>query len=383
MRVLALEPYYGGSHQAFLDGWASRSEHDWTIVSLPAYKWKWRMRHSAITMAHQVRQLESDVRKWDVIFCSAMLPLAEFLGLSPASIRDLPSVIYFHENQLTYPNQPDHQDAERDHHYAFTNFVSAAAADAVWFNSDFHRTEFFSAFETFLNRMPDYQPIGQLQSLRKRSFVQYPGIGANLERGPRKLGPLRVLWNARWEHDKNPELFFRALRELRKTHEFRLLVAGESFKNVPSVFSDAKSEFSQQIDHWGYAKDRLTYEELLQSADVVVSTANHEFFGIGILEAAAAGNVPIVPTRLSYPEVLNQNDKSNAIFFFDGTLPSLVQRLSHYSHLVESAGATGADPLFVISQQASSIAQNFAWSTRAAELDLGLTWAKSKATFGK
>ena len=53
MRILALEPYYGGSHQAFLDGWIAHSQHEWTVVSLPAYHWKWRMRHAAITMARR------------------------------------------------------------------------------------------------------------------------------------------------------------------------------------------------------------------------------------------------------------------------------------------------------------------------------------------
>ena len=56
MKVLALEPYYGGSHKAFLDGWRAHSRHEWTILGLPAYKWKWRMRHAALTFAEQVRE---------------------------------------------------------------------------------------------------------------------------------------------------------------------------------------------------------------------------------------------------------------------------------------------------------------------------------------
>ncbi|MHC4927823.1 MAG: tRNA-queuosine alpha-mannosyltransferase domain-containing protein, partial [Planctomycetota bacterium] len=43
--ILVLESYYGGSHKAFLDGWLGRSEHDFTLLSLPPNKWKWRMRH--------------------------------------------------------------------------------------------------------------------------------------------------------------------------------------------------------------------------------------------------------------------------------------------------------------------------------------------------
>ncbi|GAH62988.1 unnamed protein product, partial [marine sediment metagenome] len=43
MRILALEPYYGGSHEAFLTGWTRRSRHDWTLLTLHANHWKWRM----------------------------------------------------------------------------------------------------------------------------------------------------------------------------------------------------------------------------------------------------------------------------------------------------------------------------------------------------
>ena len=37
--------------------------------------------------------------------------------------------------------------------------------------------------------------------------------------------------------------------------------------------------------------------------DVVVSTADHEFFGIAVCEAVWAGAIPIVPNRLSYVEL--------------------------------------------------------------------------------
>ena len=59
MRILALEPYYGGSHRAFLDGWVQRSRHEWTLHTLPPNKWKWRMRHAAVTLAWDI---ESEVQ---------------------------------------------------------------------------------------------------------------------------------------------------------------------------------------------------------------------------------------------------------------------------------------------------------------------------------
>ncbi|MHC5144613.1 MAG: tRNA-queuosine alpha-mannosyltransferase domain-containing protein, partial [Planctomycetota bacterium] len=70
---MTLEAYYGGSHKAFLDGWQAHSEHDFTLLSLPPSKWKWRMRHAAITFAQQVNKLVQAGETWDALFCSDML----------------------------------------------------------------------------------------------------------------------------------------------------------------------------------------------------------------------------------------------------------------------------------------------------------------------
>ena len=54
---------------------------------------------------------------------------------------------------------------------------------------------------------------------------------------------------------------------------------------------------------FGFA-DRARYQELLRDAAAVFSVAHHEFFGIAVVEAMAAGAVPVLPNRLSYPELL-------------------------------------------------------------------------------
>ncbi|MFQ5491225.1 MAG: DUF3524 domain-containing protein [Phycisphaerae bacterium] len=287
MNIVALEPYYGGSHRAFLDGWVSRSRHDWTVLTLPAYKWKWRMRHGAITLADRVGDLIEAGQQFDVLFCSDMLNLAEFLGLSCQAVRALPAIVYFHENQLTYPVR---HESERDFHYAFTNITTALAADAVWFNSGFHRDEFLGALPGFLKRMPDYQPLEVIDRIAAKAGVQHPGIESFEPRRPRRPGSMRILWAARWEHDKNPEAFFGAVRRLKaKGVGFRISVIGESFRDCPPVFEWARAFFGEHIDHWGYQASRAEYVAVLGDADVVVSTAEHEFFGLAVAEAVAAG----------------------------------------------------------------------------------------------
>jgi glycosyltransferase involved in cell wall biosynthesis len=333
MRILALEPYYGGSHKAFLDGWSALSRHDWTILTLPPYKWKWRMRHAAVTFAQEVHEHLSEKPAWDLLFCSDMLNLAEFRGLTRRDLGDLPSVVYFHENQL--PN-PVRVESERDYQFAMTNMTSALAADAVWFNSAFHRDSFLDGLDTFLKRMPDHQPTDAVDAIREKAHVHPPGVTTMPVRCGRKSGPLQILWAARWEHDKAPQDFFDALAILAKQGvAFRISVIGEQFREVPEIFARARKDFGDCIDRWGYQESRAQYEAALSEADVFVSTAQHEFFGLCAVEAALAGAVPLLPKRLAYPEVFGLEEADEAEqFFYDGCPETLAARLAELAGIV-------------------------------------------------
>ncbi len=324
MRILALEPYHGGSHRAFLDSWIAASRHRWTLLTLPPYKWKWRMRHSAVTFAGEVAQKLAAGEGWDLLLCSDMLDLAQFRGLAPGAAHALPAVAYFHENQLTYPVRVE---KERDLHFGLTNLTTALAAGEVWFNSAFHRDEFLGAIPAVLKRMPDYQPFAAAGRIRAKSRIHPQGIEPMPARGPRRRGPLKILWAARWEFDKDPDSFFAALELARSAGvEFRLSVLGERFRRVPEVFARARESLAGSIDRWGYLERRADYVAALCQADVAVSTARHEFFGVGAVEAIAAGCFPLVPRRLAYPEILAGLGDAEACFY-DGSADHLAARL--------------------------------------------------------
>ena len=212
MKVLALQPFFGGSHQQFHEGWVSHSAHDWSTVALPDRHWKWRMRHSAIHFAQEVGDRYRAGQRWDAIVCTDMMNVAEFRGLAPM-VRDVPLVIYFHENQFAYPNRFQQ---ERDRHFAFTNLVSAVAADQVWFNSCFNRDSMLAALQGQAKHWPDFDPREAIARVASKSTVEHPGIEIpsldwqTIERNRRARimagEPLHLIWAARWEHDKNPAL---------------------------------------------------------------------------------------------------------------------------------------------------------------------------------
>ncbi|MFH1372882.1 MAG: DUF3524 domain-containing protein [bacterium] len=337
MHILALEPFYGGSHQVFLDSWIERSEHQWTLLTLPATKWKWLMRHSAATFAEEVERRWNQGERWDLVFCTDMLNLAEFRGLADREVARLPSVIYFHENQFTYPVRREH---ERDFHFAMTNLTSALAADQVWFNSAYHRDDFLEAAGVFLKRMPDRQLPGAIAAIRAKTQVHPPGIVPFPPRQRRDPGPLRIVWSARWEHDKGPDVFFAAVQMLAESGcDFRLSVLGEQFAEIPPVFEQARRQLRLQIAHWGYVESGDEYREILTHSDVVVSTAGHEFFGIAIVEAMAAGAYPLLPSRLSYPELLSGDDQVDPTgFLYDGSAEQLTARLRQLQTTLQQTG---------------------------------------------
>ncbi|MCK4752568.1 MAG: DUF3524 domain-containing protein [Planctomycetes bacterium] len=372
MKILALEPYYGGSHKAFIDGWSNLSKHSWTLLELAPYKWKWRMRHSAITFANQLSQYVTKGKKWDLIFCSDMLNLAEFLGLAPKTIKNLPAIVYFHENQLTYPVQLE---SERDYQFAMTNITTALAAKSVWFNSAFHRDSFLNALTVFLAKMPDHQPTDAVKKIKNKSLIYPPGVNDISKRQSRKPGPMRILWAARWEHDKNPEDFFEALKIIKiKGTNFRLSVIGEQFRETPDIFAWAKSYFTEHIDRWGYQPTRDEYEQALTETDIFVSTANHEFFGISVVEAVLAGAYPVLPKRLAYPEILKLEQDSTEKFFYDGSVTALADKLTQLAKHVEKNCLWNDN-----SDHLTELMQQYKWNNLAAVLDQAIEKIKNSS----
>ncbi len=303
--IYLLEPFLGGSHQQWAQGWQANSQHQIQIIGMPAKAWKWRMHGGAVHLAREVAKLPEP----DAFVVSDMLNLTTFKALSGTR---KPCYLYFHENQINYPWSPQDEDTKinRDRHYGWINYTSALVADSIAFNSTYHREAFLSALPDFLRALPDFQGLDTVEAIRQKSIVLPIGMDfaeGERARRPAPLPPL-ITWNHRWEYDKNPEDFFALCRQLQAADiAFRLAVLGEPKAAAPAIFSQAKEEFQKQIIHWGYAKDRSVYWQLLYETDLLPVTSRQDFFGISAVEAMYAGAQPLFPNRLAFPEHLGAN----------------------------------------------------------------------------
>lgn len=299
MRFLFLEPFFGGSHREFAEGLVAGSSHDIELLTLPARFWKWRMRGAAL---HFLRKMPS-LSQYDGLIASDLMSMSDFKALAGPACP--PALVYFHENQITYPLAPGES---MDFQFGFTDITTALAADRILFNSKTHFEAFFQGLPGFLNMMPEFRPKWVAGAIREKSGILHPGCrfaaGGDTFACPDAKPPL-VIWNHRWEFDKNPEDFFEALDAMiEKGLDFRLALLGENFQVVPKPFIRAKERYKDRIVQYGYIESRGEYIEMLKKGAVAVSTANQENFGISVVEAVRFGCVPVLPNRLSYPEII-------------------------------------------------------------------------------
>jgi len=310
MQIVLLEPFMTGSHAAWARQYAANSRHHVEILGLDGRYWKWRMHGGAVSLA---RQFLSQRLKPDLLLATDMLDLTTFLSLTRTVTSDVPCALYCHENQLSYPWSPDDSDPvlQRDAHYCFINFTSALSADRVYFNSDYHRRDFLVELPKFLKTFPDCRELDTVPMIAEKSRTLPLGLDLkkldslqpeSCQRRAENGVPL-ILWNHRWEYDKNPEEFFQALFVLEdRGIEFELAVLGESYRKQPAIFSEAQQRLASHIVHWGYTDRYADYVAWLWQADILPVTSIHDFFGISVVEALYCGCLPLLPQRLAYPE---------------------------------------------------------------------------------
>lgn len=336
MKVLLLSPYDAPSHAYWRKGLCRHlDDWQWTCLALPARFFSWRVRGNSLTWSYEQRAvLEAP---YDLLIATSMTDLATLRGLVPR-LAAVPSVLYFHENQFAYPASARQRVGVEPQ---MVSLYAALAADCLLFNSRYNFTSFMAGVTALLKKLPDAVPQGVVEGLAAKAEV----LPVPLERpvvSPAARGaapPLQVVWNHRWEYDKGPELLLAAIAALPKDLPLQFHVIGQQFRRTPLEFEHIRDLLDQRgwRGRWGYLESAAEYQALLAQAHVVLSTAHHDFQGLAVLEAVAAGCQPLVPERLAYPEWFPQN------FLYASGENETAALCARLQALVRSATATAVD----------------------------------------
>ena len=322
-RILLLSAYDAASHQQWRHTLCSMfAGSHWTCLTLPARYFSWRVRGNSLSWAFNHRRELTD--NHDLIIATSLTDLASLRGFVP-ELAQIPTLLYFHENQFAYPaGQQQHNSVEP----AMVNLYSALCADHIAFNSEWNRHSFLSGVRTLLNKLPDHVPSGIIELLAAKSTVlpvplpdalfagtsdQQPQLSSNAANPANPAADcVQIVWNHRHEYDKGPDLLLATIRQLTERGlRFRLHMLGQRFRQRPDTFDQLDELLQQYYQHHditpgtnAFVSDRHAYEQLLQQSDIVLSTALHDFQGLAMLEATALGCFPIAPDALAYPEYL-------------------------------------------------------------------------------
>lgn len=297
-RVLLLSAYDAASHARWRKELAcALPEYNWHSLTLPPRYFRWRIRGNPLSWLDEPL-LDQD---WDAIVATTMVDLATLRGLKPR-LAMIPTLAYCHENQFAYPRQGQ---ASRSIEPQMVNLYTLLSAERVAFNSEWNRQSLLAGVAALLTRLPDMKPDNVQQTIIEKSCVIPVPVADELfsEHDRERPEIPHIVWNHRWEHDKAPDRLLMLLRALKQNNfKFSLSVVGEQFRAQPEAFSTIAIEFSDQLQNWGYQSSEADYRKILETADIVLSNALHDFQGLAVLEAMAAGCLPWVPRRLAYPE---------------------------------------------------------------------------------
>ena len=344
LNICLIEPFFSGSHKKWANEYQNHSSHNIEIISLKGVYWKWRMHGGAITLAEKFNKKYSKEEHPDLILTTDMLNLPLFHSFIN---KKIPTVTFFHENQLTYPWSSKDRDKikKRDHHYGFINYSTALKSDTILFNSKFHLDSFIDALKIFLKQFPDHRGLSNIDIIKNKSIVSYLGLDLKRFDKYKELSKNKIpiiLWNHRWEYDKNPNVFFHTLKILKESNiKFNLVILGEQFATEMDEFKNAKNYFADEIIHVGYCDSFKDYAKWLWKCDILPVTSNQDFFGLSIMEAIYCNCTPLLPNRLAYPELFKNNtdifyDSNNELMIKLKKLIRLFPRLENFQDIAKN-----------------------------------------------
>ena len=299
--VWLLSAYRSESHASWVN-WLSNQQDcpvRLRIFELPGRYFRWRIRGNPLSWMAEFRDALQQEQPHHIL-ATSMVDIATIKGLHP-ELADIPVTLYFHENQFAYP-VGDRQHSSIDPQ--MVQLYGALTSERCLFNSRFNLESMLEGVTELLRKLPDAIPDHVVDELRAKSSVLPVAVETvNTDTIPAQTGTMpMILWNHRWEYDKRPDRFEAVLDTLaNRGVDFQLALLGPRPEKVPGELSAIREKHAARIVADGMVP-RAEYETLLKRARVVISTADHEFQGLSMIEAVSAGATPVVPDALCYRE---------------------------------------------------------------------------------
>eukprot|EP00039_Didymoeca_costata_P032489 m.38019 g.38019 ORF g.38019 m.38019 type:complete len:742 (-) comp9382_c0_seq1:3463-5688(-) len=376
------------SHQAWAEGYANHSRHEVCILRVSGDRWKWRMQCDSLPLTEELNRKGP----WDVIVLDGMLDASPVCAKIKKDEKTPRVFIYMHENQLTTPFVEGDRDVKHNMHwhYGCSNWRSIFCVDGTFFNSQAHFHQFSKALPDMIKQQcpkdcVDWHLTQSAIVLREKCRVLSCGVQLTdilyvtfqkketIKQVEEKVKVPVVIWNARLEEDKCPELFLEVLLSLRGIlkSQFNIIVLGHDPSHDQLWHAKFKNEFGDSLLFVGFCAKRQDYIYWLRRGDIFVSTAQHETFGLAFIECCASGILPVVPTHLCYSDVLDEDE-----FLYDSK-QTLLTRLENLMRLCMSSKSEDIERVEQLRASVKKKAACYDWPTvslRYDELlqDLGL-----------
>lgn len=380
LKILYFEPEYHGYRRVLLDGLRRYSSH--RIVPLhPGTEGPDNLHLSLLTYLEKssLKPLLSETGEGrdlpvDGIIITDVDSLIDFCTMGRKWIHSVFSAILFQDQGF----HSAWSGKRKDQYEAVRFIFGLLAANRLFFLSHRQRSDCVSLIDETLDNLPstiDKEMI--LANVEKKSQLLQPGLALReLDQWSHKIKyhcPT-VLWNHRWEKDKNPEEFFDVIGRLAAENiNFGLVLCGNTDctedaaekEQMQTLFEKAREDLGHRVFYFGHCPSRSEYANLLWASDIVVSTARKHYFPASIIEAVYCNCHPVLSDIEEYRELIPSSFHDQYLYSHPDRLYETLKFLLSNPHQKEAGKV----------RESVSIMD---WEHRIGKVDLMLAHVKSK-----
>ena len=201
--------------------------------------------------------------------------------------------------------------------------------------------------------VPYHNLVTQLYNQKAHTEIRVARLGVDIERftpskdradSKKQLGlpQKRIIgYVGRISREKNTHLLLEALRNLKKSEQYHLLLVGDGPRGQTEVFRK-----NPQCTVTGFVKDVPRY---LQAMDIFVMPSLTETTSLATLEAMACG-LPVIATKVGF--IQNYVQPHNGLFFPGDNAAALVRKIE---------GLTDKEAEKLGRQARKTVAYSFSW----------------------